>query len=74
MLQVGLLNKTSDLIRSMLPFPQRFASLNIAIAGFRGVRYNTKGDQVVSLRVLFRNSDGVVEDLLIINNMVRRQN
>ena len=57
----------------MLPFPQRIAALDIAVAGFRGVRNDTEGDQMVSMRILLSNADGVVEDLLIIDNVVRCQ-
>ncbi|SWI85627.1 Uncharacterised protein [Klebsiella pneumoniae] len=72
-LQVRLLDKAGDLIRRVFPFPQRITALDIAVAGFGGVRNDTEGDQMVSLRILLRDANGVVEDLLIIDDVVRCQ-
>lgn len=46
------------------------AALDVAVAGFRGVRHDTEGDQMAFIGILLGDADGVVEDRLVIDDMV----
>ena len=69
-LAVRLLHEAGHLVRGVSTVGEGHAALDVAVAGFRGVRHDTEGDQMAFIGILLGDADGVVEDRLVIDDMV----
>ena len=69
-LAIRFLHEAGHLVRGVGAVGEGHAALDVSIAGFRGVRHDTEGDQMAFIGILLGDADGVVEDRLVIDDMV----